>query len=350
MRPPKAAPTRVHPLLKYTLDLFDALPAPKPVARKTPARTRKPKSGAVYKPFVPAAPVEHARAAPKIIAINEPQLPALAPQTLQQAMTPAAFAHPRANRELRLANAVVAYAFERAKRRTIGFVVGPDGLVVKAPKWTPIFEVEAALQAKSGWIIRKLGETQERQSRRDEARVVWCDGVVLPYLGGSVMVLLDPSHTFAGAGAQLDAGAPDAVEPIIAESEIAPRLLRVGLSKTASADQIRDAVQAWLMRQAQANFKQRLDHFAPLLQVQWRRLSLSNAGTRWGSARIDGSIRLNWRLIHFRQSVIDYVVAHELSHLRVMDHSPRFWDTVRTVVPDYATLRGQLKDDAMPRW
>jgi predicted metal-dependent hydrolase len=273
------------------------------------------------------------------------KLSALPPQTLQQAIAPAAFAHPRANREVRLDHAVVAYAFERAKRRTIGFVVGPDGLVVKAPKWTPIFEVEAALQAKAGWIIRKLGETQERQSRRDEARVVWCDGATLPYLGGSITVLLDPSHTFSGAGAQLDADALGVVD-----SDVAPRLLRVGLSKTASADQIRDAVQAWLMRQAQANFKGRLDHFAPLLQVQWHRLSLSNAGTRWGSARIDGSIRLNWRLIHFRQSVIDYVVAHELSHLRVMDHSPRFWDTVRTVVPDYATLRGQLKDDAMPRW
>ncbi|MEN9376482.1 MAG: hypothetical protein RL710_1639, partial [Pseudomonadota bacterium] len=62
------------------------------------------------------------------------------------------------------------------------------------------------------------------------------------------------------------------------------------------------------------------------------------------------SIRLNWRLVHFRQPVIDYVVAHELSHLRVMDHSARFWDTVESVVPDYAVLRAQLKDDSVPRW
>ena len=73
-------------------------------------------------------------------------------------------------------------------------------------------------------------------------------------------------------------------------------------------------------------------------------------GTRWGSASADGSIRLNWRLVHFKLSVIDYVVVHELSHLRVMDHSPRFWDTVRVVVPDYADLRGQLKDQPVPRW
>jgi len=109
-------------------------------------------------------------------------------------------------------------------------------------------------------------------------------------------------------------------------------------------------VQAWLMRQAKRLFTERLNHYAPHLGVQWRKLSLSSAGTRWGSASADGAIRLNWRLIHFKQSVIDYVVVHELSHLRVMDHSPRFWDTVRTVVPDYAELRSQLKEEAVPRW
>ena len=58
--------------------------------------------------------------------------------------------------------------------------------------------------------------------------------------------------------------------------------------------------------------------------VQWTSLRLSSAETRWGSAKADGSIRLNWRLLHYRPAVIDYVVAHELAHLRVMDHSPRF--------------------------
>ena len=104
------------------------------------------------------------------------------------------------------------------------------------------------------------------------------------------------------------------------------------------------------MRQARRVFTERLDHFAPQLGVKWRKLVLSNAGTRWGTAHSDGLIRLNWRLIHFRLPVIDYVVAHELSHLRVMDHSPRFWDTVGTVVPEYAQLRRQLKDEALAPW
>jgi predicted metal-dependent hydrolase len=240
---------------------------------------------------------------------------------------------------VRLGDAVVAYAFSRAKRKSIGFVVGPEGLVVRAPRWTPLYEVDAALQEKAGWILRKLKESRERQSRAHSARVDWSDGVAIPFFGQTLTVVLDPTHGFSGKGAQLDAHDASGLQT-----------LHVGLPKAASAQQIRDSVQAWLMRQASAHFTQRLDHFAPLLGVQWKKLRLSNAGTRWGSASSDGSIRLNWRLIHFREPVIDYVVAHELSHLRVMDHSPHFWHTVATVVPDYQSLRTQLKDDAVPRW
>jgi predicted metal-dependent hydrolase len=284
--------------------------------------------------FEPPALVDAGRIAPENVAIDAPGVPHGLAQPLQQAIVPALFRHPRATRELRLGDAVVGYLFQRAKRRTIGFVVGPDGLVVRAPRWTPVAEVEAALREKSQWITRKLGESRERLARQHEARIHWADDAELPLLGEPVRLLLDPGHSFGEVGAQLDAA----------------RILRVGLPRHATPEQIRDAVQAWLMRQAREHFVQRLDHFAPLLQVQWRKLSLSSAGTRWGSARIDGSIRLNWRLIHFRPAVIDYVVAHELSHLRVMDHSARFWDTVRSVVPDYAELRGQLKDDSIPKW
>ena len=163
-------------------------------------------------------------------------------------------------------------------------------------------------------------------------------------MGEQVILVLDPTHAFIGVGAELK---NEACETLVGLSR---QSLHVALPHSATADQIKDVVQAWLMRQSKQNFTSRLNHFAPTLNVQWRKLSLSNAGTRWGSASSDGSIRLNWRLVHFKQSIIDYVVVHELSHLRVMDHSPRFWDTVRAVVPDFADLRGQLKSEGVPRW
>lgn len=268
---------------------------------------------------------------------------AVADSATRNASAAAVFRHPRANREARLCNALVAYEFKRGKRRTIGFCVGSDGLVVTAPRWVPVHEVQAAVLEKAQWIVRKLGETRERHARLASSRIEWKDGATIPFLGAPLVVMLDPAHTYGAASAVLH-GDP------VAGPGVPNLSLRLGLPHHASPDQIRDAVQAWLMRQARRVFTERLDHFAPRLQVQWRKLSLSSAGTRWGSARSDGAIRLHWRLVHLRMHVIDYVVAHELSHLRVMDHSPRFWDTVRAVVPDYAELRMQLKDESVPQW
>jgi predicted metal-dependent hydrolase len=325
----------MHPLLQYTLDLFDVAPVtPAPKARPAPVKRKSSDKKS------PTAHVSNEFLAPEFIATG-PMQPA---QPLGDALLPANFRHPRASRETRLGSAVVAYEFKRGKRRTIGFVVGPDGLVVSAPKWVPLYEVESALQEKAAWILRKLDETRERRVRQTGANITWQNGATFPFLGMQVQVALDPSHAFGGAGA--------ALQPVpAAENDHAtPRALHVALPHSATPEQIRDVVQAWLMREAKRLFTERLNHFAPQLQVQWRKLSLSNASTRWGSASADGSIRLNWRLIHTKPAVIDYVVVHELSHLRVMDHSPRFWDTVRTVVPDYAALRGQLKTEPVPKW
>jgi hypothetical protein len=293
------------------LDLFDE-PEPAPVAKPAPS-----------------VPTEDLVSVP-----GEP---------LDSVLTPQAFRHPDANREILLGDVLVAYEFRRARRKNIGFSVGPEGLVVSAPRWVTVSEVERAVRTKTRWIVGKLEAARERQARLEAARIEWKDGATFPFLGEPVIVVLDPRHDFRETGGVLHTD--NETLPGVAR-----QTLHIGLPQSAQPSQIRDAVQAWLMRQARTLFLQRLEHYAPQLNVQWRKLTLSSAGTLWGTAHSDGSIRLNWRLVHFRLPVIDYVVAHELSHLRVMDHSPRFWDTVRSVVPNYSELRGALKDEALPAW
>jgi hypothetical protein len=247
------------------------------------------------------------------------------------------FRHPQADREILLGEHRVAYALKRARRRSIGFIVGAEGLSVNAPRWVGLGDIEAALREKAGWIVRKLREQQDRVQRQLQARIDWRDGAAVPFLGETVIVVLDPRAT--GAMLNTDAQALPGV----------PRLtLHVGLPHTAAPEQIRDTVQSWLQRQARRIFEERVQHFADKLGVRCTRLSLSSAQTRWGSASADGSVRLNWRLVHFALPTIDYVVTHELAHLREMNHSPRFWDVVRSVLPDYERVRGTLKDDVLP--
>ena len=293
------------------LDLFETVAAV-PVAGVAPPALR---------PVPESAP---AVAAPPAVPITE-------------LLTPATFRHPRASREARLNGHVVGYEFRRAKRKSIGFTIGTEGLVVSAPRWVGQGEVQAALQEKSRWILAKLQEQDERARRLQSSRVDWRDGTTIPFLGETVIVVLDTRAT----GAVLHSS--DDTLPGV------PRLtLHVGLPQSAAPEQIRDAVQSWLQRQAKRIFEERCRHFAAQLGVRMTRLTLSSASTRWGSAGADGAVRLNWRLVHFAMPSIDYVVAHELAHLREMNHSAAFWEVVRSVIPDYEAARGTLRDDALP--
>lgn len=287
----------------------------------------------------PLAVVEEKVSAPAVPVA--PVAPSPEPVSIASVLAPAVFRHPQADREIRLNEHVVAYALKRARRRSIGFIVGTEGLSVNAPKWVGLHDIEAALQEKARWILKKLQEQQERAQRMQSAKVEWRDGTSLPFLGETVIVVLDPRAGLTERGAVLNTDA--AALPGV------PRLtLHVGLPHGAAPAQIRDTVQSWLQRQARRVFEERCAHFAAQLNVRVTRLSLSSAQTRWGSASADGSIRLNWRLIHFAMPSIDYVVAHELAHLREMNHSPRFWDVVRSVLPDYEHARGSLKDGLVP--
>ena len=239
------------------------------------------------------------------------------------------FSHPAANRHALLHGMTVSFLFERARRRSIGFLVGAEGLVVRAPSWVTLREVDAAVQEKGAWIVAKLQQFKQRQTEQFQQAIVWTHGAEVPFLGGTVQLCV------------LQHGMP--------LQEVSPDVQRLPVSVPpgASTTQVREVAEAWLKKQARQLFEQRLAHFAPLLGVRWSKLSLSSANTRWGSARTDGHIRLNWRLIHLPVSQIDYVVVHELAHLREMNHSPRFWETVGEVMPDYAQRRKALKQAPM---
>lgn len=289
-------------------------------------------------PRHPASPGSAGDPAAATVGAATGRAPAIPPAAPPPAAAVASvFVHPRTHRELVLEGHRVGYEFRRARRRSIGFVIGDQGLTVSAPRWVGTAEVEAALRDKARWIVRKLHEREERARRMASARIDWRDGTGVPFLGETVIVVVDPRAT----GAVLRTA--DDVLPGV------PRLsLHVGLPQGALPEQLREAVQSWLQRQARRVFEERCAEFSRRLGVRVQRLSLSSASTRWGSASADGSIRLNWRLVHFGLPVIDYVVAHELAHLREMNHSEAFWEVVRSVMPDFEQARGTLRHEVLP--
>ncbi|MFZ6726834.1 YgjP-like metallopeptidase domain-containing protein [Undibacterium sp. MH2W] len=231
-------------------------------------------------------------------------------------------------RRILLNDILVEYVLQRSTRRSIGFLINDHGLRITAPRWATIAAIESAIQEKQRWILTKLSERQERVQQRPRTKALWGDGTRLPYLGQEIILRVSQ------AASQFVRFDHDAKE------------LHLCLLPTAGQTQLKARVQQWFQQQAKKEFQQRLPGFAEQLQVRYQKISLTSARTRWGSCTSEGNIRLNWRLIHFSPSIIDYVIAHEVAHLREMNHSPQFWATVAAIYPDYETARQALRQHA----
>lgn len=222
----------------------------------------------------------------------------------------------------------IGYALLRSRRRTIGFLITDDGLRVTAPSWVSLTEIDNAVRGKSRWIVTRLQSWRERQRRVATLRTRWEDNGELPYLGQTIVFRTGGDRNFYSG----DDAAPAAGD-----------ILWLGLPHDAEAARIRDTVQAWLHGRAHLIMGQRLEHFLARTGLHINRWRLSSAQTRWGSCTSQGNIMLNWRLVHFPIAIIDYVIAHELAHLREMNHGPGFWSQVETLLPDYREARDILR-------
>lgn len=217
-------------------------------------------------------------------------------------------------RQTVLAGRAVRYRFERRRRRTLAIAVNHDGLRVLAPMRAPLREVEAFLQEKSGWITRKLDDWAAR-GRPVSLQV--STGEILPLFGRTLAIQVAPG--------------PRAV-----------RLSEDALLVRTNGD-ARALLKDWIRAQALSVFSDRAAHYAARLELPPPPVALMDARTRWGSCSARGRIRLSWRLAHLAPELSDYVVAHEVAHLREMNHSRRFWALVETLYPAHRAARQAIR-------
>ena len=259
----------------------------------------------------------------RIAPLNAQQLPLAFDETASAAGLPPA---PSATRRLLVGHEPIHYTLRRARRRSIGFTIDDRGLTVAAPRWLSLAEIEAAIVEKQRWIRRKLAEWRQWQAQQPLQRVHFGDGGCLLLLGRPLTLRLRPDAERTRL-ARCAAGAE----------------LHLALPPQASQPQVRDAALSWLRAEARHVLGSRLQVLATRQAVQPRSWSLSSARSQWGACTDDGHIRLNWRLVHFSLPVIDYVVAHELAHLQELNHSPRFWQVVRQLLPGFEAARDEVK-------
>ena len=204
------------------------------------------------------------------------------------------------------------------RRRSLALSLRPDGsLAVAAPAGAPLSLIHAFVASRRAWIESKRALLAQVAHRRIEL----VDGAALPYLDGPLSLRVERRAS----------GRSDC--------------RRIGdvlhVSPTAAAA-LPAVVERWYRQAAAAHAAERLAELAPRVGRRPARLAIRAQRSRWGSCSSRGTVNLNWRLLQMPAAVFDYVLVHELCHLLVPNHSPRFWREVARVLPDFAAQRAAL--------
>ncbi|NLY64810.1 MAG: M48 family metallopeptidase [Alcaligenaceae bacterium] len=223
------------------------------------------------------------------------------------------------------------YTLQRSNRKSIGFTINSEGLKITAPYWVSQELIDKAILSKKSWIEGKLQHWQHQQPARS---FQWQPGMGLPYLGKTIIIQPEPGLIACRFSGHYDAPQNNDT-------------LYLNLPANAAPEALKKACNQWFQGRALAWFDARLRHFHQTKAVKPSRYRLSGAQTRWGSCSSDGSIRLNWRLIHLAPELIDYVIAHELAHLKEMNHSPRFWAEVKRILPEFEAAKNVLRQQSL---
>jgi predicted metal-dependent hydrolase len=204
------------------------------------------------------------------------------------------------------------------RRRSIGLKVTTQGqVVVTLPRGTSQADLTRALEKHRAWIERRVAERTAAWGRLKE---------------GEAYFLGQPLRLTALRGAPGSVSLNDnAIRvPIIDDADLWPRLT------------------AWYREQALRLLQERVRHRGTQMGLKPGPVELKEWRRRWGECHPDGTLKFNWRLILCPPAVIDYVVVHELAHLKVPGHNPRFWGQVAKVLPDYAARRRWLNREGAP--
>ena len=203
-----------------------------------------------------------------------------------------------------------AYQLIRSSRRTLSICVDREGaLVVRAPLRMAVRDIEAFIDQKRDWIIRK-----QTQARAHE-RFVMEDGAQLPWLEGFLTIRL---------------------------AEVRRAVLQDGCLLLPSEQPAQAAIK-WRKKRAEEVLLPRVEYWAGVTGLHPSSVAFTNARRRWGSMNSQGSLRLNAALLHCPAICRDYVIVHELCHLLHPDHSPAFHMRVRSFLPEADAVRIQMK-------
>lgn len=230
-----------------------------------------------------------------------------------------------------------------ARRKNVHLYVDDDGcLSVRAPWRYSVASAVQVIEENRRWVVDTLRSTRAILRSRP------------PLISGSLLPLLDERLTLVVRLGAQRALLPAAGEELTSPKRATHRLRRRSGTVYRNRDRLcvdlqtlrmgalRELLEAWFREQAARRLPSRLGHYSKALGVTPRRVNIRAQKTRWGSCSMEGEISLNWRLVLLPSALADYILVHELCHLRHLDHSPKFWRLVASLIPDHQRRRDSI--------
>jgi predicted metal-dependent hydrolase len=228
-------------------------------------------------------------------------------------------------------NNVIEYEIIRRKRKTIGIQITPEGKVkVSSPLGVADKTIQDILYKKANWIISKLRWVKEMDKNFKEKEYI--SGELIQYLGKTYMIEVCEDEKLIG------------IRVVLVDNRF-----KVSINPNINGEKrnilIKNAIEEWLKRNAKVIFEERTRYYSEKLNLKYNVIRIKDQKTLWGSCSSQGNLNYNWRLVMAPLPILDYVVVHEVCHLKQRDHSKRFWELVEYIMPDYADKRKWLKEN-----
>jgi predicted metal-dependent hydrolase len=220
-------------------------------------------------------------------------------------------------------NIVLNYLLVRSKKRkkTISLQLKKDGsIVIHAPRRVSEREIDLFFHSKKDWLQKKIMESQGKRAESDTKK--FTSGEIFYYLGSPYpLIVVDGKKS--GEGLTFSGH----------------QFILSGIH----AHQAEALFVTWYKEKAREYIEERVRHYSGILKLYPERVRIGSARSRWGSCSHKNHLSFTWRLIMAPHTVVDYVVIHELAHIKEKNHSNRFWNLVEEIVSDYGTHRKWLR-------
>ncbi len=212
----------------------------------------------------------------------------------------------------------------RKRQKTISLQIRNEAeVIIAAPCFTPLSEINSFVEEKQNWI-NKIIKKQKDETAKQKAKNFEI-GERFFYLGISypLEIVFEP---FENAG-------------VIFRNNL------FYLNARGDQDLKKNYFIAWYKKKAHDFIRQRLDYFGRVLKLRYESIRITSAQNRWGSCSADDRLAFSFRLIMAPPDVIDYMIVHELMHIKEKNHSLRFWQRVEAVIPEYKIHRRWLREN-----